>query len=1289
MRKKFKKSIALMISSVALLILTCAMFLIGMVGCNQGDKLQGFDVRSSLTVDYGSTVELETPFVTDKNGWVLENWAMVTDCNGNYVYTENGRFVANDPQGYTITYVVRDADENIFEKQTKITVKGSADQQVRIDVEYEQDVVTNTEIAINATCSEPNAELQYAVTRKSDGTSVAVQGNTFTLTQAGAYDVSVRDSEGKAEYKYMLFAQDPAEDGEVEKFNTAWAERQRLTGSKRRTWDVVSSEECGILDPYGQPATYATFTSNKAYISLYLTMRQSKEYYEQLAQEGYKSVSMWIYIEGQKTHNSVADRDPMGGSFYRKDGPKLSPGKWMQYTMNLVDSAAAYNRSFVSCYDYYQKEAFRYLLVDNSWDWNPAGGGDEITFYITDVYATKTMTITSSSTVETQRFVDEEIEFAPLFTADCELEYSITYRGTKLGMQDLTYAFRANGDYTVTAVPKARNLRGSSSITFEVADAHTMHSTPLIKERTATQTSISLTDLQMQFAATNGIQPEITDCKVYYNGKEIKNTNDTFIADADGCYTVESKGEYTLDGVPHVSYKTTTVDVWSAETKYAFIDSKNLLYSSIYTDWDPDPTGSYKEYTIDGRTGQMIRSYSKGQSNSVYGKPLYSKNYYQKMLEEKPNAQLVLDIYIEATGGTSEYVRGLFTAYKTSSTVKNNGWRRYAITLQKMIEEYDTLTDKYESYKEIKDKGSRPNQSSNGTGALMLLFGDKSYAREVYMQVYMAQEAETASAMLKTGNKFDLESGNDLIKMLDVRLDGTAAEILSIDVKFNDAWVHLTDGVFTPNWADEYDFRINARTADAYLYKNFETTLLVGESDFTYIEDEETYTLIGDDDFDFANLTNAQYTFDFEIFTDGGYKTTVNGAEIDGTLIKGASLANGSYLVNVYAVKGEGAFSRILYYTFTINHFEQEGDMQWSLDLTADNYKTVLQRYHYADANSSLSSAISLTETIPEGGVAGTYVKYAQNAKSEDFILAIKPAYNQAYYQSLIDNDPLNTYTLQFDVYVENQDPTWTKTTLQKKCWNGTGSFSSSGSVKIGEWQTIKVDLEYYLKKWGDFRTFGLNFLNNGYYDNNQRVNFYLGNIRIVGVEKEMLWAHSDVLPSNLYQYATTTTNINQLSITENIPEGGVPGSYIKFSQTQGIDQAQFRLMPVYEKSYYEALLKDTTKNYKVYFDVYFYKMKKDADDVDGDGNKTEYTILVETGTITPRVLQTATSTSLGGGTAVALNKWHTFSYDLSTLVNAWGTNSAGPWFFGCATNTGQNPRTYFYLGNIRLVEEK
>ncbi|MBO5480633.1 MAG: hypothetical protein J6A63_05565 [Clostridia bacterium] len=1254
MRRKSKRLIALTVSFVACLILGAA--------CG-GDtaEINGFDVRKTLTVDYGETVVIETPFVTDSNGWVLENWAMVTDDEGNYVYTENGRFCANDSDGYVITYVVQDKNENVFEKKTQVIVNGSIDDIVTIDAEYTQNVETGQNLQINATCSDETAELQYTVTKKSDGSSVKMDGNAFCLTQAGAYSVSIADSDGRAEYEYTLFAQNPAKEGEVEIFDKAWEERQKLTGSKRRTWKVITTEECGILDPYGQSASYATFTTNQTYVSMYLLMRQSKEYYEQLAKEGYTTVSMWIYMDGQKNHKTVSDRDPLGGSFYRKNGPTLVPGQWKQHTMNLVDSAAAYNRSFVSCYDYYQNENFRYLLVDNSWDWNAAGGGDEMTFYITDVYATKPQTITASADAETQKAVAEQIELAPLFSADCELEYSVTYRGERLGVQTPAYTFTGNGDYTVTAVPKLRNLRGNSSITFNVTDTCVLNTTPQIKERTEEQIQVSLSDLKMQFAEVDGVTPQLTDSKVYYNGKEVVTSKNTFTAQKDGCYVVEAKGEYTVGKSAYVTYQTTTVDVWSAKNKYAFIDGANLLYTSIYTDWDPDPTGGYQTYTVDGRTETMVRSNGKGQSNSVYGKPLYSKHYYQELLKEKPNAELVMDIYIKASGGSSEYVRGLFTAYKTSTTVKNNAWQRYTIGLQKCIDEYDTVSTTYEKYKALQNKGVRPAQSSNATGALMLIFGEKSYARDVYMQIGVSEEAASATATLKGGAAFALGQDNKLSEMLDIRLNEKPAKILNAEVQFNGAWVRLSNGLFTPVWENKYLFRINAMCDG--LYKVFETELRVGEDDFLYTSDEQTYTLIGNDDFNFNTLTDAEYTFDFEVYTNGGYKTKVIGVETDGNRIKGESLENGSYTVNVYAVNGEGTLSRILYYTFALDYFKEEGALTWSKDLTAANYKTVLQRYHYSTANSSLSSAISLTESIPQGGVEGTYVKYAQNVKSEDIVLAIKPAYNQAHYQSLIDN-VLKSYYVAFDVYLENQDPTWTKTSLQTKVWNGSGSFSSSGSVKVGQWQTIKVDLQYYLKKWGDFRTFGLNFLNNGYYDNNQRVNFYLGNIRLEEADKEMVWSYADDASTvKLYSYSTEKNN-NRVSTTTDIPEGGTAGSYFLITQKDGVEEYRIRVKPAYDKAYYETLLADTTKKYTVAFDIYVQR-----------ASGTQYLDEWKSATSFGRV-----------STSVARNTWLTRSYDLATLMNNWDDN--GVMLIGWTTASSQNPKTNVYVGNFRLTEE-
>ena len=374
--------------------------------------------------------------------------------------------------------------------------------------------------------------------------------------------------------------------------------------------------------------------------------------------------------------------------------------------------------------------------------------------------------------------------------------------------------------------------------------------------------------------------------------------------------------------------------------------------------------------------------------------------------------------------------------------------------------------------------------------------------------------------------------------------------------------------------------------------------------------------------------------------------------------------------------------------TIEVNYKEANVDfenMLWSKAFTSSNYKDMLYVTEWGSATTE--TPYSVTTEIPEGGVEGTYLYYSGSADKAraDIQLQLNPAYGKGYYQSI-----LNTglpFVVKYDVYVENVNADYSTTSIKLKGWNGTTSFNSDvgSSVTVGAWKTVSFDLSYLVNNWGNYRIFGLEL--QSYADAGQKVNFYLGNIRIE--EKPKVWASSATKPSKLYQYTSTTTNINQLSITTSIPEGGVPGSYIKYSQSQGIDQVQFRLKPTYSKSYYELLLKDTSKKFKVYFDVYFYQIKKDTNDVDGDGNTSEYISAntVTSGTVTPRILKTATATTLSGGTAVSLNTWHTYSYDLATLVNAWGTSSEGPWFFGCATKSGQNPRTYFYLGNIRLVE--
>ncbi|MBO5480631.1 MAG: hypothetical protein J6A63_05555 [Clostridia bacterium] len=354
-------------------------------------------------------------------------------------------------------------------------------------------------------------------------------------------------------------------------------------------------------------------------------------------------------------------------------------------------------------------------------------------------------------------------------------------------------------------------------------------------------------------------------------------------------------------------------------------------------------------------------------------------------------------------------------------------------------------------------------------------------------------------------------------------------------------------------------------------------------------------------------------------------------------------------------------------------------DMRWSAEFTESNYENMLVATEWG--TNTTEEPYSVTTAIPEGGVAGAYLYYsgAADKARADIQIQLDPMYSKGYYQAL-----LNTglpFVVKYDVYVENTNASYTTTSTKLKLWNGTASFNSSAgnTVTIGQWKTVSFDLSYLVNNWGNYRVFGLEL--QSYADNNQKVNFYLGNIRIE--EKPKVYAYSnDASLAKNYSYSTA----KNASISVATDPEGKTGKFIKVGQSQGIEETRIRLKTAYAKSYYELLLKDTSRKFQVAFDVYFYKIKKDTNDIDGDGNTSEYIMdnLVTSGTITPKIWKSATS--FASGTAVALNTWHTYTYDLSTLVNNWN-DTYGPLLVGCTTTTNQNPRTYFYVGNIRLIE--
>lgn len=734
----------------ALAVLSVFGFGFGAISCSSSDEttdesqameISGFEIAETLTVQAGATVELEHPFVTDSTGKLLDCWTYVTDGDGYYVESSLGAFTATNVGTYTITYVVRDSENNVYEKKTVITVTSDAGESAAtLKANFEQFVAVNEQIEIDASCSDETATLIYTV-KNADGESVALDGNAFTPTETGVYKVQIAVENSDVSYAYDIFAEEAFQTGEVEAFNGAWEEKEAFIGGRRQDWEIVSSEESGVYDRFGREVTMAKYHTNRAYIPLYINIRQSREYYQSLVNDGYTHVSMWIYLDSEKPHFTVSDRDKNGG-FYRCEGPDLYPGQWTQFTLALADGASSWTRSFTTCYNLYAEQNHFYLQVDNSYEYNPWGGGDTLTMYFTDIMAVKPVTITTAET-ETNKTVGDTVDLSELFTTvDCELAYSVTYRGETVALDSDSYTFTGNGEYVITAYPTAGNYDGSATLTFEVTDEFSLQGDPVIKERTGDSVSVALNDISVQFGEVNGVTPEISDTKVYFKGEEIAVENGAFTAKKDGTYEVEYKGTYDVESVEYATYKTLTVDVWSTATKYAVIDTEYMRNIRAW-DWDnTDKTAVYGEYTVGGRTGKFIQATAKGQSLTFYAKPMYSKAYYQAMLAENPTMNVRMDYYFEVAADQINRVKSVLTSTTTSTTWDADyeyNWRSMSMTLESFIAQYDEIVAYYETFEDA----SWSDGEEGGVGSWLHMIGSHT-ARTVYMDVKLGVEATDA-----------------------------------------------------------------------------------------------------------------------------------------------------------------------------------------------------------------------------------------------------------------------------------------------------------------------------------------------------------------------------------------------------------------------------------------------------------------------------------------------------------------------------------------------------------------
>lgn len=1236
-------------------------------------EINGFEVKESLTVQTGAVVNLEELFVTDSTGAFLDCWWYVTDGDGHYVESQSGNFTAANEGVYTIVYVVRDSLNNVYEKKTLVTVTAldngnDSKSEIRLKAEFEQFVSVGDTIEIKPICSDKSATFAYTVV-DTENNAVELRGNEFTPTETGIYRVKITANGGEASYTYDIFAEEKAGAGEVEAFNGCWVQKEAFIGGKRSDWQIVTTENGGISDRYGRNVSMAKYTTQKQYIPLYINIRNDCDYYEQLASEGYTYVSMWIYAESEKPHSTVSDRDQNGG-FYRRNGPYLYPGQWAEFQLDLVTGKTTWYRSFVQCYNLYANQNHFYLQVDNSNEDNPWGNEREITMYFTDIYAVKPVEVQAADNVQTELSAGATVNLSECFSAsEGELAYSVTYRGETVAIDGENYTFAGNGEYEITAYPADKNYAGEASIKFSVSDNFSLGGEHVIKERKNGSVSVSLSEFgNVAFNEAGGVTPVLSgDPIVTYNGEAISVQDGAFSAAKDGIYELEYKGEYEADGKKLVSWQKLSADVWSAQTKYDVIDPNNMRSLRAW-DWDAAITddATYGEYTVGGKTGYFVKTTANGQSLTMYAKPMYTKQYYEALKQENGDLSVAADIYFipehSASTGTTSNFRSILTAtyvsgHTTWKEAYENNWVRLDISLDKFLSQYDAIAERYEYYK----NAAESNGVESAEGAWLYMIGTKM-SRTMYIHARVAEKTSEIAVELKNGAEIAVGESNDLNEIFNVTVGGEKGEITKAEVQFNGKWTELTDKTFMPVWNTEYLFRFVAETADGSKFGTIEKSFVAGDGAFEVTEDKGVHTLTGDKDFDLKTLISGDYTLEIEAFSIRGKSSeSVDAAE--GTVIKGERLPVGAYRINIYAINGDGDFAKILYYTLTLDKIGEDS-LSWIDKITADNFKKQFNSYQWAGGDQGLTCT-TVTTDCPEGN-AGSFIKYegVPDKTKEAMRYATKPLLSKGYYASLANS--ADKYVLKFDVFVENVNSASARTTILYYAYNSKGELGTDGNrMDLGKWYTMEIPLETLVNAWSDSTNDTVIF---GVYigiPTSDLVRMWIGNIKLEKVPA--MWSAATLTKGMLtsYQYGSSQ-NLTDISLTEEIPEGGVAGTYVKYAQTVEKQDIQLAVAPVFGEDYYKALIAGGAK-YKIVFDVYVTASRSDC---------------------TQLATKLWTPSGFGSSTKVTLNQWHTVEVDLQYLVDNWGNHRLFGLNFCSQTNFDRSvDRATFYLGNIRLAK--
>ncbi len=662
-------------------------------------EIVGFDVAESLEIVYGESYLITSPCVTDNYDNSIDCNIQVFDSMGNEVKLECYSFFAMDSNGYTIRYTVEDYDGKTHTRETKVTVKGSKELSVKGVQIY--DVGETVSILPQSGLQDPT----YAYEVRLDETPIDLTdvegGKQFTAEKAGVYQAKITATAGEREisYAYEILVREQLEEGSkvVETYDEYWAKSRELASLGTYGWEALHTETTGVQNRLGEDAYLLkkTVGVGEMYTDarFYLNPRQSLEAYLAAAEEGYTSVSVWVYTPSAgeykiSVHRSLSAHSGGGGA-----DVTLKQNTWTEVRMVIPDVVSnVWAGSFEDAYENYKTQVSYMLKI--------VGKEKQVPFevYISDVYATKDNTAKANADAEKTVAVGAEVDFKNFVTADeAKLAYTVTddYGNEYKLAEGEKFVPTHNGNYYASVfVNPINHTQASKTVKalLTATDGVTLSGTSLIKERTGETVRADFSDLNASMTHATA-EITITDRKVTYYGEEYATDETGFTATKDGMYAVQYCGEYTLDGLACKSYQTLTVDVFSEESKYSVVTTDNML---LAYGWDATLTSSLAKSSIveDGENGRVLQV-EPTDAFTVSFLPTFSKHYYESMLSEDTVALVQTGTYV----GANCVVLDWLASDGSNKSVAAGTWYSPKSTIENLIANYDEFVATYQTAK--------------------------------------------------------------------------------------------------------------------------------------------------------------------------------------------------------------------------------------------------------------------------------------------------------------------------------------------------------------------------------------------------------------------------------------------------------------------------------------------------------------------------------------------------------------------------------------------------------------